>query len=130
MIIDQIYHLMRNRYGSDPELVCLPNSKLVHSALFLFLKIHFAAVKNCLPNIHVATKYWLLRTTSMRSSNRIQCFEGEVHSRKRKCIPFFGTLHPFLLWSAVICADCLHCSIGEEGGWVMSFSFPFQFSLG
>ena len=36
------------------------------------------------------------------------------------------SLHPFLLWSAVLCADCLHCSTGECGGWVMSFSFPFS----
>ena len=36
------------------------------------------------------------------------------------------SLHPFLLWSAVLCADHLHCSTGECGGWLMSFSFPFS----
>ena len=36
------------------------------------------------------------------------------------------SLHSFLLWSAVLCTDCLHCSTGECGGWVMSFSFPFS----
>ena len=35
----------------------------------------------------------------------VQCFEGEVHSRKRKCIPFFSTLPPsfFVVVSCALC---------------------------
>ena len=37
-----------------------------------------------------------------------------------------ATILPCLFWSAVLCGDGLHCSTGECGGWVMSFSFPFS----
>ena len=48
----------------------------------------------------------------------IQCFEGEVHSRKRKCIPFFSTLPPSF-FVVVSCALCWLLALQHRGVWRM-----------
>ena len=61
-----------------------------------------------------------------------QCFDGKVHSMKRKCIIFFSSLPPSL-FIVVSCALCWLLALQLRGVWRMGnihFLFHYQFSLG
>ena len=61
-----------------------------------------------------------------QSTDNIQCFEGEVHSRKRKCIPFFSTLPPSF-FIVVSCALCWLLALQHRGVWRMGNVIFFSF---
>ena len=78
--------------------------------------------------IFLANQIWISMSIEIPLTE-LQCFEGEVHPRKRKWIPLLSRLPPSFFWGISCALCCLlalqHRGVGRTG---ICHLFHFQFS--
>ena len=107
--------------------VSLSTSDMTSSLTDLSLTTSAASSACCQKKGGGKSNFVLIRSKVKSWRKKIQCFEGEVHSRKRKCIPFFSTLPPSF-FVVVSCALCWLLALQHRGVWRMGNVIFFSIS--